>query len=79
MHYVVDRIEVGIAICICASTGEEIKVKASDLPSRAKEGDVLAKNGEQYVYDENLTQQRRADLTKRMNRLFDKWKPTSPS
>ena len=69
-YYVVDRIEAGIAICNCMSTGEDIAVKASELPPKTKEGDALAKDGDKYVYDAQLTQKRKADLTQRMNRLF---------
>ena len=72
MHYIIDRIESGIAVCNCMATGEDIEIPASELPPRSKEGDVLAKNDDGYVYDAELTAQRRANLTDRMNRLFNR-------
>ena len=72
MHFIVDRIESGVAVCNCMSTGEDIKLQASELPPKTKEGDVLSKNGDTYVYDKELTQKRLARLTERVNRLFDR-------
>jgi len=72
MHYIVDRIESGIAVCNCMSTGADIEVRANELPPGTREGHVLAKNSDGYAFDEKLTQKRLADLTTRMNRLFDR-------
>jgi len=72
MHYIVDRIESGIAICNCVPTGENLEIKAGELPTKTKEGDVLTKDGDRYVYDEGLTKKRLTNLTERMNRLFER-------
>jgi len=77
MHYIVDRIESGIAICNCMSTGETMEIKASELPPKTKEGDILAKDGGKYVYDEELSQKRLARLRERVDRLFER--QSSPS
>jgi len=71
MNYVVDRIEAGVAICNCLPDGKAIEVETGALPPQTKEGDVLAKIAGKFVFDEALTQKRRAELTARMNRLFD--------
>jgi len=70
MHYIIDRIESGIAVCNCMATGEDIEVPLSELPPRTKEGNVIKKTDSGYVYDAALTKKRRTDLTARMNRLF---------
>ncbi|MCL2557330.1 MAG: DUF3006 domain-containing protein [Treponema sp.] len=74
MRFIVDRIEEGIALCACMETGEEIAIEiaAGRIPAKIKEGDVIFDDGAAYIYDEELTKKRRADLTARMNRLFDK-------
>ena len=72
MHCVVDRIESGVAVCQCLDSGEEIKIGAGALPPQTREGDVLAMVDGEYVLDRELTEKRRADLTARMNRLFER-------
>ncbi|MCL2043392.1 MAG: DUF3006 domain-containing protein [Treponema sp.] len=78
MHYIIDRIESGIAVCNSMATGaspgggEDIEIPVSELPPHSKEGNVLIKTNDGYVYDAELTAKRRANLTDRMNRLFDK-------
>ena len=72
MHYIIDRIESGIAVCNSMATGEDIEIPVSELPPRSKEGDVLIKTDDGYEYDAELTAQRRVNLTDRMNRLFNR-------
>ena len=72
MHYIIDRIESGIAVCNSMEKGGDIEIPASELPPRSKEGDVLVKTNAGYAYDAELTKKRRNNLTDRMNRLFDK-------
>jgi hypothetical protein len=72
MHYVVDRIESGIAVCNSLTTGEDMEIKASELPAKTKEGDIIAETDGKYIFDKELTEKRRADLKARMDRLFDK-------
>jgi len=73
LEYIVDRIESGIAICSCVQTGENLIIKKHELPKKIKEGDVLTKDGDGYKVDEEQTKKRLGNLTKRMNRLFDKY------
>ena len=72
MHYIIDRIESGIAVCNSMATGEDIEIPTGELPARSKEGDVLIKTNDGYVYDAELTAQRRAVIKEKMNRLFNK-------
>ena len=72
MYYIVDRIEAGVAVCNCMATGEDVAIKVTSLPPGTREGHVLEKTGDGFVYDEVLTEKRRADLTARMNRLFER-------
>ena len=75
MKLVVDRIEgdvTPIAVCCCLETEEEFEINLAEFPPGIKEGDIVIKDGTAYTYDEALTLKRRADITARMNRLFDK-------
>ena len=71
MSYIIDRIESGIALCECMSTGEKIEINEKSLPKTAREGDVIHQEGENaYIVDTAMTEQRLAALTARMNSLF---------
>jgi len=72
---VVDRVESGVAICECVSTGAVVEINVDDLPPGTKEGHVISKGADGYVYDEEFSKKRLADLTRRMNALFDKKAP----
>ena len=72
MTYIIDRIEDGIAVIEC-SDGDEItmiELPKSALPKGARDGHVLKKHGEEYVIDHEATNERRAQLRERLNRLL---------
>jgi len=68
--FVVDRIVGKIAICECLKSGEKIELNTKKRPKNCKEGDVLREVDGIFVVDEQMTTQRKADLTTRLNRLF---------
>jgi len=70
--YAVDRIENDIAVCECMESGERLNIDVSALPSGAKEGDVLMRDGDGFVIDKIQTEDRRERLSNRLNRLFEK-------
>ncbi|MCL2608529.1 MAG: DUF3006 domain-containing protein [Treponema sp.] len=81
MKLVVDRIEgdvTPIAVCCCLEIDEDFEISLSELPPGIKEGDVITREGNTYTYDEALTKKRMADITARMNRLFDNNRPQVP-
>ena len=72
--YIIDRIEDGIAVIEC-SDGDEIttiELPRKALPKGAREGHVLQKHGDNYTVDYEATNQRRAQLRERLNRLLKK-------
>ena len=73
--YAIDRIERDIAVCECLQTGERITLDVSALPPKAKEGDLIRREGEGFFIDKARTEERLRKLTNRMNRLFDRHKP----
>ena len=75
MTYIIDRIESGIAVCESLENGEKLEIAISNLPKEAKESDAIRESGDGYIIDAALTSQRMADLSKRLNRLFNKHKP----
>lgn len=68
--YVIDRIEGSFAVCECMITGEKAEINIKNLPSDIREGDIIRRDGGGYVIDPDLSKQRLADLTARMNTLF---------
>ena len=70
MMYAIDRIEGGIAVCENLSGGDTFNINTKALPHDAKEGDIVKKIGDTYVIDRALTEERKAALNNRMNRLF---------
>jgi hypothetical protein len=74
MPYVIDRIEAGAAILEHTDTGEIREVGIKDLPTEAKEGDIVNETNGTYEIYYALTEQRRENLTNRMNDLFSKKK-----
>ncbi|MCL2567935.1 MAG: DUF3006 domain-containing protein [Oscillospiraceae bacterium] len=70
--YAVDRLEGSLAICECLETGAQITIETICLPANIKEGDILLQSGEGFEVDKIRTNQRRTDLTSRLNKLFGK-------
>ncbi len=67
---ILDRFE-GLAAIIETENGI-ITLSRDMLPADAKEGDVLIIDGEHIAVDINATEQRKAALSNRLNRLFRK-------
>jgi len=72
VYFTVDRIESDVAVCNCMETGEDVEVRIGELPPNTKEGHVLAKTGDAFVFDKEKTGERLARMTERVNRLFQK-------
>ena len=73
MLYIIDRIEDGIATIECsddASNIEMIELPKQALPKGAREGHVLAKDGDAYVIDYETTNKRRANARARLDRIL---------
>lgn len=70
----IDRIIDDIVICECINSGEVIQIPKKQLPKGVREGHVLRQEGDGFVMDQKITQQRQTDLDKRLNRLFEKSK-----
>jgi len=72
MTYVIDRIEGGIAICERLGGSENIEIEVSSLPKKANEGSVIVKTDDGFAVDVDATERRKAEMSDRLNRLFDK-------
>jgi hypothetical protein len=72
MVYTIDRVDSGIAVCENLETGKSIEIAMTSLPKGAKEGDVIRKDGDGYIIDSALTEQRKTELSDRLDRLFKK-------
>ena len=70
MNYIIDRIEAGIAVLECQSTGAILEIPKSALPKKVREGQVLLKSGEEYIIDLEATEQRRLNIKKRLEKLL---------
>jgi hypothetical protein len=72
MVYAIDRIDNGIAVCESLDSGEKLEVESRLLPAGAREGDVIRRSGDVFVVDVEFTEQRKQEMTERMERLFEK-------
>ncbi|MDR0462969.1 MAG: DUF3006 domain-containing protein [Pseudomonadales bacterium] len=71
--YIVDRVEGDVAVCENISSGEVVEIKLQNLPESVKEGDALVKTDDgKYVVDGDTTKKRLDEMTRRMERLFEK-------
>jgi len=68
--HIIDRIEDGIAVLECKATGEIIELPKSALPKSAREGHMLAKDGDTYVIDREATQKRRDEMKARLEKIL---------
>ena len=64
----VDRIEEGIAVVCFGDIRKDIPL--SELPDGVHEGSILRESPEGYDFDVSAEQQRRAELSEKMRRLF---------
>ena len=70
MTYVIDRIEDGIAVLECMTTGEIIEIPKETLPKTAREGHILQRDGDTYIIDRGATQKRREQLKERLEKIL---------
>ena len=68
--FIIDRIEDGIAVLECQTTGDIIEIPKSDLPKTAREGHVLMKDGDGYAIDREATQRRRDNIRSRLEKIL---------
>jgi len=73
MTYIIDRIVGNIAVCECKDTGEQVEINTKNLPDDCREGDIIREDGEStYIIDLAASRDRLAEMTSRMNSLFNR-------
>ena len=72
MNYIIDRIEDGIAVLECRTTGEIIELTKKALPKGIREGQMLQKIGDEFVIDKAGTEKRREEMRGRLDRILGK-------
>lgn len=72
MTYVVDRIEGGVVVCQAPDTGENAEFPKEKMPPGLREGDIVRLENGVFTIDGQRTQQRKAELSKRLNDLFSR-------
>jgi hypothetical protein len=70
MLAVIDRFEGGFALCESLADGRMRRLDRSALPPEAKEGDVLRIAGDSVTIDKQLTEKRKSNIQKQINRLW---------
>ncbi|KYD09109.1 DUF3006 domain-containing protein [Heyndrickxia sporothermodurans] len=70
MKYIIDRFEGEIAVCE-TEEGKMIEIDKRSIPAKAKIGDVLILVKGQLEIDQKSTQQRRKEIKKLMNEVWD--------
>jgi len=70
MYAVIDRFEGEFALCQSLADKEMLRYARSALPPDAKEGDVLRVDGDSFAIDLRRTKKRRAEMQKKMDRLW---------
>ena len=69
--YIIDRIE-GDDVYLETPEGTIARMPVSALPGGASEGDILVKDGDEYIIDHETTDARRAELERRLKRLTER-------
>lgn len=69
MRYVIDRFEGGYAVCE-AENKEMINIDRKDIPSEAKEGDVLVQQGNEICLDADESKRRKENIQRLMDDLW---------
>jgi hypothetical protein len=72
MVWAIDRIVDGVAICESLGSDDNMRIELAMLPEGVKEGDIIRQNGDSFVIDTALTNERKKNMTERMNKLFGK-------
>lgn len=70
MKYTIDRISGEIAVCE-DDNGDSVKLKASELPKGAREGDILFKENDAWCIDVKESSERRRVMSDKLNRLIE--------
>lgn len=70
MKYTIDRISGEIAVCE-DDNGDSVKLKASELPKGAREGDILFKENDVWCIDVKESSERRRVMSDKLNRLIE--------
>jgi hypothetical protein len=70
MRYTIDRISGEIAVCE-DENGDSVKLKASELPKGAREGDILFKENDAWSIDVKESSERRQIMADKLNRLIE--------
>lgn len=73
MHYTIDRIEEGIAVCE-DDCGNRINIQLPFLPENVKEGDLLGIENGRFEILSDETQKRRKEIYEKQSRIFKKHK-----
>ncbi len=70
MKVIIDRFEGDLAVCE-KEDGTFMDISSQNLPSEAKEGDVLLINGNQISVNKSGTQERRNKINKFMEDMWE--------
>lgn len=70
MRYTIDRISGEIAVCE-DENGDSVKLKVSELPEGAREGDILFKESDAWCIDVKESSERRRIMADKLNRLIE--------
>lgn len=70
MRYSINRIDEKIAVCE-DDNGVIVEIYLSDLYDNPKEGDVIKKDGDKFLLDEDETAERRKKIIALQNSLFE--------
>lgn len=70
MKYTIDRM--GETIVICEDeNGDMVKVQASALPEGVKEGDILSREDEIWIFEKEETERRRQKIRDKLKGLTE--------
>ncbi len=70
MKYTIDRM--GETIVICEDeNGDMVKVRASALPEGVKEGDILSREDEIWIFEKEETKRRRQKIRDKLKGLTE--------
>lgn len=70
MKYTIDRM--GETIVICEDeNGDMVKVQASALPEGVKEGDILSREDEIWIFEKEETKRRRQKIRDKLKGLTE--------
>lgn len=69
--FTVDRIEDDKVVIEDRNTKETIVLQIGDLPTNIKEGDILEKNHDSFIINEEETKKIKENIRNRFNSLID--------